>query len=570
MVALVPTAPASQWDQLARVDREAELAKGHRILEFRGANAAIFTTTEPFILLDGPAGTGKSTADLALAVKLCEEIPGFRALLLRATRASLAEANLVTLEEEVFPPGHPCIARPIDRGSRRSYKFPNGSVIVVGGLDQPEKTYSSQYDLIILIEAVHGVSKLKFAKLLRMLRNAKRPHPDGPDPVTGEPRFLHQIILETNPGDAGHWILDMANKGQLARFRSRHEDNPAYYDADRGQWTARGREYLETLDRIPDPIERASKRYGEWVAARGAVFNSGVLLRHKAKHATGRRFLTGKLVMPVDGARRDAALVERKVELIRFQRLPAEHPEACWKLWCELVEDEQTGILRPPQGTVYAIGADFSWGQEASNTVFAVGDRNRREVVAEMASAQIGPEEAARQLVMAGLWFGGARGLAFLAWERNGPGVSIGRTIVNVLLYPWYYSHVVHGQDSDKPTVRIGWWNDRQSKIDLAMNLSEAYASRKIIDHSVAALEEAMGWVWYKNGGLGPAVLTEESAHAQLTHGDRVIARMVMLEAMERCMAFTPPAVKPPVGTVARELMEEEEARRRRRYKMRR
>ncbi len=37
----------------------------------------------------------------------------------------------------------------VQRESRHSYKYPNGSEVVVGGMDRPGKILSAEYDLIV-------------------------------------------------------------------------------------------------------------------------------------------------------------------------------------------------------------------------------------------------------------------------------------------------------------------------------------------------------------------------------------------------------------------------------------
>lgn len=534
-----------------------------RHLELRGAVAGAVLSTAPIVLCDGPAGTGKTLGLLAGAgVARCEQFPGFRCLLLRHTRASLADSVLPTLEEEVFPSDHPAIARPVDRSSRRRYRFSNGSMMVVAGLDQPEKTYSAQYDLVLLFEAVVGVTQITLSKLIRLLRNKHMLHPDGPDPETGEPRYLHQIIMDTNPAEPSHWLKTMAEAGKIARFKSRHEDNPALWDAENQRWTPHGRDYIAKLDAIPDEFVRLRMRHGEWVAAEGGVFSARVLSEHRAEH--GREpDLIGKLVIGpgrrgLEGFERDLALAKRRVDLIRFVPLPAEHPEARWKFWCDLVPDKH-GNPRPPQETVYCAASDPSWGQGAANAVISVGDRALRAKVAEFACANTPPEELARLLVMAGLWFGGQRRYAFLAWEANGPGNGLVKIVLGKLGYPWIYKHRIIGSVNDRQTDRVGWWSERQTKIDLAIGLREAYEARTFLNPSEPAIDEAMGWIRYERGGIGPASMQHESLDAQATHGDRVVADMLLVHGFEQCMLMAPPRAKPPVGSVARELEEEDE-----------
>jgi len=67
-----------------------------------GASKALFTCQDPEVLIEGPAGTGKTLSVLEYVNYLCEEYAGIRVLIFRATRASMNESVLVTFEDEVL------------------------------------------------------------------------------------------------------------------------------------------------------------------------------------------------------------------------------------------------------------------------------------------------------------------------------------------------------------------------------------------------------------------------------------------------------------------------------------
>lgn len=101
----------------------------------------------PEVMLAGPAGTGKSRACLEKVHLCAERYPGMRALIVRKTRVSLTHTGLVTLEEHVVPEAHPILQGP-QRSHRNAYHYPNGSEVVIGGMDNPVKVMSGEYDLI--------------------------------------------------------------------------------------------------------------------------------------------------------------------------------------------------------------------------------------------------------------------------------------------------------------------------------------------------------------------------------------------------------------------------------------
>src|SRR5262249_51460015 len=119
----------------------------------RGAPLKLWTDRSPEVLVSGPAGTGKSRACLEKLHACCLRWPGCRWLIVRKTRESLTESALVTFEEKVLAEGSPIRLGP-QRRMRQAYHYPNGSEVVVGGLDKPSKVMSTEYDGIYVQEAI--------------------------------------------------------------------------------------------------------------------------------------------------------------------------------------------------------------------------------------------------------------------------------------------------------------------------------------------------------------------------------------------------------------------------------
>lgn len=203
-------------------------------------------------MLEGPAGTGKSRAIFEKIWILCTSRPNIRVLVLRKTRTSLTDTGMVTWEDKVCPPGSPIVGDG-SRAHKHGYTFPNGSEIVLGGLDKVSKIMSGEYDLIYVQEATE-IAESEWETLMTRLRNNK----------------LHyqQIIGDCNPDAPTHWIN---NREGLTRIKSRHEDNPTLYNLKSGTWTQNGAEYIETLERLSGH-RRDRLRYGLWVAPEGARF----------------------------------------------------------------------------------------------------------------------------------------------------------------------------------------------------------------------------------------------------------------------------------------------------------
>ena len=67
-----------------------------RYYQPHGGAVEMFECTDPEVLFEGPAGTGKTFAVCNYILAFCEAFPGCRVLMLRKERRSLTETVLVT------------------------------------------------------------------------------------------------------------------------------------------------------------------------------------------------------------------------------------------------------------------------------------------------------------------------------------------------------------------------------------------------------------------------------------------------------------------------------------------
>jgi len=227
--------------------------------EPRGEAPAFLECRDPEVLYEGPAGTGKSYACLWKVHAAMCKYPGARALIVRQTLVSLTASALVTYQERVLPTGN----FQVDKfgGSRFDpvqFRYPNGSVIVVGGMDNPSKIMSSEYDLAYVNEATE-LSENAWEAITTRLRYGVMPY--------------QQLLADCNPVAPTHWLNQRAIKGITTRFRSTHEDNPVLWNAYLGKWTERGEKYIALLDRLTG-VRYQRLRLGNWVAAEGQVYDN--------------------------------------------------------------------------------------------------------------------------------------------------------------------------------------------------------------------------------------------------------------------------------------------------------
>jgi phage terminase large subunit len=219
-----------------------------------GAALAVWKSKSPEVLVPGPAGTGKTRAILEKVHLYLLKYPKTRGLIVRKTRASMTESVLVTFEGKVVQAG--CTLTNQARRTRSAYDYDNGSTLVVGGLDNPDRIMSTEYDLIAAFEATE-LSEDDWEKLTTRLRNGKGPY--------------HQIIADCNPAAPSHWLKRRADRGQMAVFESRHKDNPMLWDEAKNDWTPAGQKYIATLQSLSGH-RRARLLDGRWAAAEGLVY----------------------------------------------------------------------------------------------------------------------------------------------------------------------------------------------------------------------------------------------------------------------------------------------------------
>jgi phage terminase large subunit len=228
--------------------------------EPRGAARELFKARGSEVVLAGPAGTGKSLAALFRLHLAALHNPGIRCLIARKTAVSLGSTTLVTYEKKVAADA---LARGIVSwfgGSAREaacYRYSNGSVIVVGGLDKPEKILSAEYDLVFCDEATE-LTETDWETIGTRLRNGVL--------------SWQQQIAACNPAHPTHWIKQRSGRGQMRMLVSRHRDNPAYVLAD-GTFTDKGRDYFAKLDALTG-VRQLRFRDGIWAAAEGLIYES--------------------------------------------------------------------------------------------------------------------------------------------------------------------------------------------------------------------------------------------------------------------------------------------------------
>jgi hypothetical protein len=254
----------------------------------------------------------------------------------------------------------------------------------------------------------------------------------------------------------------------------------------------------------------------------------------------------------VEGLDLEYAIRQRDEAGFRFLDAEESGRPPIWKLWCELTEDRDTGIWRPPQNRTYSAGIDVSWGLKRSNSTMIVEDVESGEIVGSAAVSDMDPTEWGISCCMWGMWWGGQNGCAFLCPESNGGGGQLVVKAMKRLRYPWVFSHIEEGKRSSKETDTIGWNSNNTRKAMVAGQLRVAMGKGDVLIRDEDILNEAEQWIFYDDGGLGPADLVADAkGAATATHGDRVIGTMLAHYGASQCFRCNPPEREAATGTLA-------------------
>lgn len=215
------------------------------------------------VILHGPFETGKTFATLTKLHALLCKYPHSQALMVRQTYKSVISSACVTFDNKVlaFPPGDPRC--PIDKyGNEKPdfYLYPNGSRLWVGGLDNPSKFLSAEFDFIYVNQAEE--IDLDSWETLTGRASGRA----GNAPYT-------QVMGDCNPGPPRHWILQRSLAGSLELIQQTHEYNPTLFNQETGEITEQGKISIATLDAMTG-LRYQRGRLGLWVMAEGAIYDN--------------------------------------------------------------------------------------------------------------------------------------------------------------------------------------------------------------------------------------------------------------------------------------------------------
>ncbi len=247
----------ANWDRVAPRAPEVVDSRLKVSVEVRGPMRDLFLTKDD-VVISAAAGTGKTFQTLFWLHIMLLKYPGTRAMIIRKVARSLTGTTLETYRSKVAKEAIDVGIVQFYTGSAAApagFRYKNGSRIVVGGLDEPQKIMGSEVSIIVIDEAIETTQR-DFDMLRTRLRGAM-----------GSAYPHYRMVLLTNPGPPTHYLR--STKGLRIAY-STHKDNPAFYDK-KGEVTSEGHAYLSMLSSLTG-VQRQRLYEGKWAAAEGVIW----------------------------------------------------------------------------------------------------------------------------------------------------------------------------------------------------------------------------------------------------------------------------------------------------------
>ena len=241
------------------------------VYEPYGVVKEFFYDTSQEVMLSGPYDTGKTYGALQKLLTLMWLYKNLHILLVRKTYSSLKNSAIQSLFDKVLP-DHPDNLSEYNLyggGTPQSLTVvPTGSTMKFGGMDEPRRVLSAEYDFIFVPQA----EELSIGDWEQLMGRANGRAGHSPFP---------QIMGDCNPDVPEHWIV---NRPSLNVFHTTHLDNPTIYARDRhgslvldvnGEPlpTPGGVLRLNTL-RAMTGLRYQRGFLGKWVGAEGVVYGN--------------------------------------------------------------------------------------------------------------------------------------------------------------------------------------------------------------------------------------------------------------------------------------------------------
>lgn len=228
---------------------------GDDVWRFRGETLQFFGSRAAQSILAGPSDTGKTVACCVKLHLACLRCARSQHAMIRKVYNSMASSVCQTFGRIIAGAG----VAVLGSDSPRLYTYPNGSQVWVGGMDNPDKSLSSERDSIMVNQ-----SEQLTLQDWEMLSSR----------CTGRAAVMKfpQLYGDCNPAGSLHWIRDAAKRGKLEMFAACHKDNPTLYSPD-GNVLLGAQKRLDALSNLTG-VRRKRLFEGVWATSEGAVYDN--------------------------------------------------------------------------------------------------------------------------------------------------------------------------------------------------------------------------------------------------------------------------------------------------------
>lgn len=274
--------------------------------------------------------------------------------------------------------------------------------------------------------------------------------------------------------------------------------------------------YINECNKRASPRDIAENLDIDHLGAGALFFDTPVITRQQMMYAQGARYLDGELDFRQKKYAHEQERALKELDGTALAFVPAQGRKR-WRIFCELIGG------RPDQRRTYVVSADVAQGTGSSNSIISVFDADSGVKCAQFTSPGTPPHELEVEMRKAGVWFGGLTQCAFLIVEANGPGAAVVDGLQKAR-YPYQYRRRVADHRKEPRTDLMHFRTTRESKIKLYSLYRRWLALDLVKNLDQRALQEAMGTVWYEEGGIGPSALEEYAEGAREAHGDMVMA----------------------------------------------
>ena len=223
-----------------------------------GAARELWRSHGPEVIISGPYETGKTYAGVQKLHTTLAKYPRAQGLMVRKTYKSLIASVVQTYEKKVlpYPPEDDrCAVAKFGKSKPEWYDYPNGSRLWLGGMDNPSKFLSSEFDVIYVNQA----EELWLDDWEKLGGRA-----------TGRAGNMPYAMIfgDCNPDVGTHWIMQRVG---LQVLHSVHRDNPVLFDPDSGEITEQGKRSMSFLKKLTG-VRYKRGFQGLWVGSEGMVY----------------------------------------------------------------------------------------------------------------------------------------------------------------------------------------------------------------------------------------------------------------------------------------------------------